>query len=694
MRNKSLQKTISFAVSSLLITSLNLFANEKENKSKKIDSVTIIAKESSNYLNKDKTSINRSNIELEDMSKSIQLFNQEYIEDAQSQNIEDIIKMSSNTVYTGDTDGKSTNISMRGFSGVPILIDGLKITNKTAHPEVFNFETVEIQKGPDSLQYGTSSPGGIVNLVTKKPIKDFAGKIELEVSDNPSITPKLDVGGSLNEDKSLYFRLLSTLEHNEGWTNSNTDTNKAFIAPSLSYDINDNNTITFVSEYSNEKGPTTFGTNVNSKGDLVAPIENLASHPDEEFEKTQKMIGFDVDSIYSSWNSNFKYRYIKHIRDYGNVYLPLLYNESTNSVTRFPAQQRQEFSENLLQYTLNKEFSLFKFKNNLSVGTDYNKAYSQTTSRVVMDPFVIDLANPDYEDRIVSVDEYSTIRDMSGDKTYVETWGSFIQDNINISENLIMNVGLRYSESKPQDGLKSNALTPSFGLVYKINPTTSIYASYSESFSPNSVTDKDGKILDPEEGIGYEMGIKKKLYNDNMLLTAAIFKIEKENIALSDDTTINTTDYVASGEQSSRGIELDLTGNITDNLSIVASYGYTSTENKQENNLQLRNIPKHTANIFTTYNLSSFNLPNYYIGGGARYIGTRYGDDANTIKFDSEIIYNATIGYKKGNWQASLSIQNLTDEEYVDGSASGTTSDTRVYVGTPRTILAKVSYRF
>ena len=121
---------------------------------------------------------------------------------------------------------------MRGFSGVPILFDGVRITNKLAHPEVYNLESVEVLKGPDSLQYGQSSPGGLVNLVTKKPIKESLAKIDFDATDNPSYSPKIDIGGALNTKKSLYFRLTSVFKYDEGWTNSNTDTNRLFIAPS------------------------------------------------------------------------------------------------------------------------------------------------------------------------------------------------------------------------------------------------------------------------------------------------------------------------------------------------------------------------------------------------------------------------------------------------------------------------------
>lgn len=291
MKNDFSKKNLSIKLCAILLTNTALFAQEATI----LEEITVKESAYSKYQNEAKPELNRTQISKEDTAKSIQTFNKTFIEDAQLQSIEDIIEMSSNTVYTGDNHGRTNDISMRGFSGVPILLDGIRITNKLAHPEVYNIESVEILKGPDSLQYGQSSPGGLVNLVTKKPTKESLAKIELEVSDNPSYSPKIDLGGAINEDKSLYFRLTSVLKYDEGWTNSNTDTNKVFIAPSLSYDINDNNVITFVTEYTNEKTPSSFGTYVNSKGELVASIKNMSSHPDEEFEKTQKIAGFDID---------------------------------------------------------------------------------------------------------------------------------------------------------------------------------------------------------------------------------------------------------------------------------------------------------------------------------------------------------------------------------------------------------------
>ena len=694
MKNDFSKKNLSIKLCAILLTSSTLFAQEEQNTTL-LETITVNGTSNSNYQSDEKANLNRTKMSKEDMAKSIQTFNQNFIEDAQLQNIDDVITMSSNTIYTGSSHGRANQISMRGFSGVPILLDGMKITNKIARPEIFAYESIEILKGPDSLQYGESSPGGLVNLVKKKPTKNSLAQVELEANDNPSYSPKIDLGGAINNDKSLYFRLTSLLKYDEGWTNSNTDTNKIFVAPSLAYDINDNNTITFITEYTKEKTPSDFGTYVNDKGKLIAPIKNMISHPDERFEKTQKIAGFDLDSVFDTWSSNLKYRYIDYEGDNGDVHMPQRYNHLTNTVTMAYAYQKQEFQEHALQETINKEFDLFGKKNNLSIGADYNKAYSKLD--MFFDPtqlYNINLSNPVYQ-HLTNLSDHPTARNMSAKKTSVESWGTFIQDNINLTDDLIFSAGVRYSESKPQNGQRTDATTPSFGLVYHLSSQTSLYTNYSESFTPNSAMDKNGKILDPETGKGYEFGVKQKLFDDKFDLTTAFFKIEKENIALADPNAPAVGGWsISSGKQESQGFEIDLSGDITPNLSVIASYGYVDTKNKDANDKDLRNIPNHTANLFTTYKLTALNLPDYYIGGGAKYIGNKYADDANNIQLDSALIYNATIGYKKGNWKANLSVQNLTDEEYVDGALASNAAGTRVYVGTPRTVLATIGYKF
>lgn len=670
----------------LLVGGVSALAQEEADK---LNNVLISEEIPTNYASKEKSAIMRSNIKPDESAKSVQIFNETYMQDTQAQTINDVIKMSSNTTYLGDNNGRESLFAIRGFSGVPILRDGLSLTNAAPFPEVFNLESIEVLKGPDSLQYGQSSPGGIVNLVVKKPLYETYAQIELETTSNTSYSPKVDLGGALNDSKTLRYRLVALARHDEGFRDSHVNSDRVFIAPTLAYDISDDHTFTLVSEYLDERTPSSFGTYVNSRGELVADIKTIMSHPDEKFDKTQKIIGFDLDSRFGTWKSNLKYRYVDYLRDNYNVHIPYAYVEATNQVRRFFATQKYDFTEHALQYTLNKELEVFNLKNKITMGADFGRASTTFTGWMDMGTiYALNLSNLKYEALTDLSDHPSAVTYGNTGEKITTKKGIFAQDNLYLSENLILSTGVRYSTVKSDTSDKSSAWTPQIGLVYKLTPETSLYANYSESFTPQSATDINGKILDPEEGEGIELGIKQKLFGDRLALTAAVFKIEKVNVAMPDP--INPLKSVASGKQESKGFEFDVSGDITSDWSMAASYGYTSTEDKATNQgKELSGIPKHTANLFTTHYLTAFGLPHFYVGGGVRYLGERYANSTNTIKLDSSLIYSAMVGYRKGNWRGALSVQNITDEVYVESA-----SNSRVSVGTPRTVVATLGYLF
>lgn len=684
--------SVSSVLSAILLSSASLWAQDMSaQKTNELDKVTVIGKTTSDYLSKDKPTITRSHMSLEETAKSIQVFNQEFIHDYQPQSINDIITMASNTTYLGDNHGRENMFAIRGFSNVPILRDGFNLSGAISYPEIFNLERIEVLKGPDSLQFGESSPGGLINLVKKRAnLKEFQGQVELSLGSNTSYNPKLDLAGSLNEKGSLRYRLIGLYKEDDGIKDYDFNEHRFFIAPSIEYDINDNNTVSFMAEYLDETKHSDFGNFVKSNGELATDIETVTSHPNEKLDKEQTVLGIDFSSKYDTWSSLLKYRYIDYDIHTPNVHMPFGYNETNNTITKFFATQRNEYQEHALQYTFNKEFELFNLKHKLSTGADIRKAYSTFTGYLdLTQPYVLDLSSLSYES-LTTLSDHPTATTYGGtqDKISTKKYGGFIQDNLYLTNNLILSAGLRYDKVNPENSNSSDAWVPQLGLVYHLNDKTTFYTNFSESFYPQTVTNSSGKLLDPEEGKGYELGIKQKLFNDNFKLTAALFKIEKENVAMTDP--INPLSYVSSGKQTSRGIEVDLSGEIYTGWSLMASYGYTHTKDESSNNgNELAGIAKHTANIFTTYDLSSLGITNTYIGAGVRYIGSRYANENNTIKIGSNVIYNATAGYKEGNWQANISVQNLTDEEYIE-----TARVARVSTGTPRTVIATLSYKF
>ena len=356
MNKKNLFKNLSIYTCSILLTSTVLFAEEK---TEKLQDITILGETSSNYANVKKVKLLRNNISLEESAKSVQVFNDEFINDYQPQFINDIVTLSSSAVYLGDNFGRENNFAIRGFSGTSILRDGFNLGNASAYPEIYNLERVEVLKGPDSLQFGESNPGGLINLVKKKVQKEKHTQLELELTTNKSYSPKLDIGGSLNSDESLRYRLISLYRNDEGKKDYNFNEKKIFISPSIQYDINDNNSISLMAEYLDETKHSDFGTFVKSDGTLATPSDFVSSHPDEQFLKEQKVLGFDFSSSYDSWNSLFRYRFVDYDRNHPKTHMPFFYNEANNTITKFFSTQRFQSKEHAFQYTLNKELELF-----------------------------------------------------------------------------------------------------------------------------------------------------------------------------------------------------------------------------------------------------------------------------------------------------------------------------------------------
>ena len=702
MRINHLHKHISITLSILLLSASTLLADKvnTSEENKKLETITIISDNSSNYLNTKKTKIGRNNIETEKMANSVQVFNKDFISDFQTNTVDDLITMSSNTVYQGHGRSRNNSYSMRGFEGVSLLRDGLRVEKGIPDPEVFDLESIEVLKGPNSIQFGESQPGGIINLVKKKPQKEFHAEIKLDINSNALFSPKLDIGGPLSENGKLRYRLITTYKNDPGYKNYSNNNKKLFIAPSLAYDLNENNTLTLIAEISDEEKPFDFGSILSKDGGIEVSLKNTITHPAEIADRDQKILGFDFDSTFNNWNSNFKYRNVNYTLDLPKSLAVMAYNYDTNQIKHIYTQQNQDYTENILQYTINSDFKIANIENNLTIGLDYRKQnFKQFTAVDWASAYYLDLKNPKYKLPYPETPNNLTSFGPGVNGVFKTTrYGGFIQDHINASENLIFSAGLRYEKVKyideptPSSSYTSTKVLPQFGIVYKINQETSIFTNYSESFNPQQSWYKDGsgKILKPETGKGYEIGLKQKLLDDNLSFTTSIFKIEKENVAMLNNNTANPRDYIASAKRQSQGIEFDLNGELSPGWSIVASYGYTKT--KDNKNKEFNGVPKHTANVFTTYKLNNPTFSNVYIGAGAEYLGkkTVSARGLNDITIKAHTIYNASISYKKASWEANLSVKNLFNKEYVRAAST----NIGVAEGSPRTLNASLSYKF
>ncbi|MEM9246986.1 MAG: TonB-dependent receptor, partial [Cyanobacteria bacterium P01_F01_bin.153] len=266
-------------------------------------------------------------------------------------------------------------------------------------------------------------------------------------------------------------------------------------------------------------------------------------------------------------------------------------------------------------------------------------------------------------------------------------WGFYVQDQIEILDNLFVLAGLRFDTvfqeltteipflptASGESSSTSEDFTPRLGIVYQPSDEISLYASYSRSFVPNTGVTFVGDLLEPEEGEQFEAGIRAELLDGNLVANLAIFDIEKRNIALSD--SLNPGFLEAIGAQSSFGVELDIIGEILPGWNVVANYAYidaeiTEGEEGTEGN-SAANIPEHSFSVWTTYALPSGPLEGLSLGLGGNFVSERFGDVNNTFELDSYFLTNAAIAYRRDNWRAAVNFRNLFDVDYIAGTVSG-----------------------
>jgi iron complex outermembrane receptor protein len=639
---------------------------------------------------------------------SVQVIPQAVLRDQQVINIEDALNNVSGVAFAGSNGSREASFSIRGFgnqfsTGAPLLRDGYRIYGGfQAIPEVANLEQIEVLKGPSSILYGQIEPGGIINLVSKQPLDQAFYEAEFQAGSDELVRPRIDFSGPLTSDGSLRYRLNALYQHQSPFRDFDTDINRFAIAPVLAWRISDQTDLSFNLEYIHQKGPADFG--ISRFGDGVAPVDRefVINNPDDSVTTEYLSAGYQFEHRFSdNWKLRNGFRYINYTYDYSVVALPFLVNDA--EVTRFYADQDGDDRSYTAQTSLVGNFKTGSLEHQATIGFDLN--YSEFAIETVFDaanPSVINIFNPDY-DRVPKPDR-SDLPPFSNDLTTATRLGIYLQDRINLTDHLMVIAGLRYDTIDQETENKLNpdrsssfnaeAWTPRLGILYQPIPELSLFASYSQSFRPTTATSVDGGVLQPEEGEGFEVGVKAELFDRRLLATLTYFDITKQNVAVTDPN--NPLFSVSSGEQRNRGLELDLIGELSPGWKLLGSYAYIDGEITEDTNESLignrpAGLAKHKASLWTTYEIQSGSFQGLGFGIGFEYASDRYGDLANSYRLGDYFIGNAAIFYQRDNYRFALNFRNFTDEHYIKAA---TGNEGGIEVGTPFTITGSASIRF
>ena len=643
-----------------------------------------------------------TNTPIKDTPLSIEVVPQEVIKDRNVRELGDALETVPGVIETGGRGGSvfGPNFRIRGFEVSDGLFrDGIP-TNTLAPLSTNDLERVEVLKGPASILFGQGEPGGIINLVTKKPLDEPFYEISFGAGNFDTYQGAIDLSGPLNESKTVKYRLNLSYENFESFRDF-VNGERFLVSPALTWDIGKNTSIDFYGQYTSDRETIDSGIPAQGDGIVDVPRERFLDEDFGEFEQDQFAIGYRFNH---KFDDTWSVRHALEYREYEPTRYGVLFddfNEETGELTRFEYGTEEIYKRFFTNVDAIAEFNTGSVKHQVLFGTEYSRDVNQPGFEF-SDPFPsINVFNPVYSNNPFEI-EPDFFRDDTVDRV-----GVYLQDQVDLLPNLIALAGIRFDyvdqfrttrdlgEEREEFEQEDSDFTPRLGIVYKPIEPVSVYASYTTSYNPNfgASRNEDGSEFEPETGRQFEIGVKTDI-TDELSFTFAAFDIRKQNVQTDDPN--NPVFSVQTGEQASRGIEFDINGEILPGWNMTAAYTYldafVSEDNTDIVDNDLPNAPESQFSLWTTYDIQQGSLEGLGFGLGFLALSDRQGDLENTFTLPGYFRTDAALFYKRDKWRTQLNIENLFDIEYF--SSSSFDSRLQVNPGAPFTILGTVAVEF
>ncbi|MEH2286593.1 TonB-dependent siderophore receptor [Nostoc sp.] len=575
--------------------------------------------------------------------------------------------------------------------------------NRTTIRETANLERIEVLKGPASVLFGTVEPGGIINLVTKQPLSEPFYSAELQAGSFGLVRPSIDFSGPLNSDRTLLYRLNAVYETGGNFRDFDQGVDRFFVSPVLTWKISDRTDLTFEFSYLDDTRPFDI-TGIPPIGRKIAdiPYSRVVDEPDNFSFRNELSASYLLEHRFSeNWTLRNTFRFSSGDQRFIGARSDTL-DETTGNLTRSWSDNNGNNQSYGLQTNLIGKFATGSVKHTLLFGVDLNRDINDLDNYFGSGAPSINIFNPVY--RLAPIPRGTELPSKVTFDQRLDFLGIYLQDQIALVDNLKLLMGGRFDFVDQESRFTSsagantntqqedNAFTPRVGIVYQPIPPLSLYASYSQSFAPNSATTVDGSILEPERGTQYEVGIRGEFFNSRLSANLAAYHLTKSNVATTDP---NNPDYsIPVGEQTSQGIELDVGGEILPGWNIITNYAYTDAKVSKDNSpLQgnrFEDVPYNGASLWTTYQIQRGDLQGLGFGLGLFYVGEREGDLENTYELSRYLRTDASIFYKRNNWRTGINFKNIFNVDYIEN----TYSRDQITPGAPFTVLGTISWEF
>lgn len=663
----------------------------------------------------ERSGVMKTDAPLNEIPQSITVISKEQIRDQNAQTMQEVLRYTAGVrseMY--GLDNRGDWFTLRGGSEGSVLLDGLRVPLTgwygVVRNEPYAFERIEVLRGPASVIAGQNGPGGVVNLVSKRPQQTAQREINVQVGNDSHKQLALDLTGPLNADGTLLYRLVA-LGKDSGTQVDHADDKRTFIAPSLTWKPNADTTLTAYAEYQKDETGNTnaffpiVGTLTSAPNGKI-PYDTFISEPDwDYYGGTRKRAGYefeqrldehwtlrhhlrhdDIDgkmrTMYAAWWEGFVDA--TGAPDPNGTYLNRFwyFTDDTARINNADLLFEGKLTFGRTQHTLlfgvdamNSRMHQVSWGDGLATPLDvYNPVYGT-------------FPLPAYTDT-PATDTHTRVRNV----------GLLVQDQIKFDDRWVLVAGLRHDRAKTDtlvtyegaqtaSRIEDSATSKNLGLVYLADGGWSPYVSYSESFEPLAGTDFFGNAFKPKRGKQAEAGVKWSPDDGRITASAAVYQLKEKNRLSTDPDPEHPNSSVQRGEITVKGLELEVAANLPA-LDLIASYTYMDAYETNVG-MQLSGIPEHSAAVWALHKFDSYGLQGLKAGAGVRYVGET-SDGIDVTITPSTTLLDLMLSYETGPWRLALNVANATDKTYI-----ATCLDRGdCWFGTKRKAIATIGYRW
>ncbi|NOI80258.1 TonB-dependent receptor [Vibrio tubiashii] len=697
------------------------------------------------YLGQKSRTATKTDLAIHETPRAVSVVTREQMDDRASISISDALQYTPGiqTNHYGD-DNKQDWFVVRGFKQANngLYQDGTRLYSAGFYSwqiDPFGLERVEILRGPASTLYGQTPPGGLINVVSKRPQFDGgSGQVAVEFGSFDRKQISVDVNREINED--VAFRLVAMGRKN-GTKVDNVDAERILIAPSLAWNISDSSSITFLTSYQKDDSNPYLqflpmeGTLTSNPNGKIA--DNVAvGNPDwEKFEREQLSLGYEFEHQFNSALSfGQSARYSRMDIDlrqiYSNGYVadsglqPVLDPTSERKTLLRGATTEQGHSDAFnIDNRLVFSFKTGDVEHTLLTGVDY-QLIDITSKDYAADPLVADgnnsvfiplpgvgvrpdptfnIYNPSYSNNVVLLDTHTgtfselSESDLQTSVTKNNQLGLYVQEQAKYN-NWVVQAGLRYDDTSNETTNQTSGSsykadykewTSNAAVAYVMSNGLTPYVSYSQSFEP-FVKTVSKQAAKPERGEAFEAGVKYQPRSFDGYFNFSIFHATKKDVV----QTVNSgTEIKQIGEIRNLGMELEAVANVTDSLTLIGNISHVDSEIKDDvDSTIVGNQPEQVADLLASawakYQFFGGVLDGLSLGGGLRYTGDTYGDNKGQNVVPSYTLYDATVSYRFEDYKFQVAAKNVFDKEYISTCYGGSTC----FYGDRRNVIASLSY--